>query len=263
MSQPQDIRGPEATDLRQTAFEQTAFKQTAERIISGSRSGGGIGTLGEKTLHTVLKYYLEPDSAWHEVKVGPYVVDILGKSGIIEIQTRNFSNMRKKLEYLLADNRVTIVYPAVRQKWLSWIDPNTGEITKKRKSPKTGTPSAIFHELGRIKPLLKNPNLSLRVLLLDMEETRFLNGWSDDKKRGSHRCNRIPTKLAEDIDIRSVADYAKLLPPLLPTPFTSKDYQKAASISLRAAQTAINVLQYVGVVAHVGKQGRLFLYAVQ
>lgn len=247
----------------QTAFEQTAFEQTAERIISSSRSGGGIGTLGEKTLHTVLKYYIEPDSAWHEIKVGPYVVDILGKSGIIEIQTRNFSNMRKKLKYLLPDNHVTIVYPAVHQKWLSWIDPDTGEITKKRKSPKTGRPSAIFHELSRIKPLLKNPNLSLRILLLDMEETRFLNGWSDDKKRGSYRCNRIPTKLVDDLTIPSPAEYDKLLPPLLPMPFTSKDYQKAANISLHAAQTAINILQYVGVVAHVGKQGRLFLYTVQ
>jgi hypothetical protein len=239
---------------------QKTFEQTAEKIVGADRVAGGIGTLGEKTLHTVLKYYIEPDNTWHEVKVGPYVVDILGHDGIVEIQTRNFSNMRKKLEFLLEKYTVTVVYPAVRLKWLSWIYPVTGEITKKRKSPKTGTPAAVFAELGRIKPLLLNPNLRLRVILLDMEETRFLNGWSDDKKRGSRRCNRIPIGLADEITVDSPADYQKLMPEALPGPFTTKDFQKCARVSLHTAQTAVNVLLHVGAVMRTGKQGRLYTY---
>jgi hypothetical protein len=143
-------------------------------------SGRGIGTLGEKTLHTALKRYIEPDCTWHEVRIGPYVADIMTDSGVTEIQTRGFSNMRKKLEYLLARCKVTVVYPVPHEKWVSWIDPETGEVSAKHKSPKTGTPSEIFRELVHIKYLLKEPNLTLRVLLVDMEETRFLNGWSRD-----------------------------------------------------------------------------------
>ena len=50
----------------------------------------GIGTLSEKTLHSVLKNYFEPFSENHEIKIGNYVADIVGENGIIEIQTRQF-----------------------------------------------------------------------------------------------------------------------------------------------------------------------------
>lgn len=236
------------------------FGQTARRAAGAARNAAGIGTLGEKTLHTVLKHYLEPDASWHEVKVGPYVADIMGSDGIIEIQTRNFSNMRKKLAYLLEKYHVTVVYPAVRLKWLSWIDPATGEVTKKHKSPKTGTPSAVFAELARIRPLLLNKNLSLKVILLDMEETRFLNGWSSDKKRGSRRCDRIPVELCGEIAVDNPADYKRLIPPTLPPVFTTKDFQKQGAVSLAAAQRAVNILVYVGAVRRVGKSGRLNTY---
>jgi hypothetical protein len=241
-------------------MEQETFEQTAKRVAGAGRISDGIGTLREKTLHTVLKYYIEPDAVWHEVKVGPYVADIMGSDGIIEIQTRNFSNMRKKLAFLLEQYHVTVVYPAVRLKWLSWIDPVTGEVTKKHKSPKTGTPSAVFAELARIRPLLRSKNLSLKVVLLDMEETRFLNGWSTDKKRGSRRCDRIPVELCSEIAVDKPDDYHRLIPPLLPPVFTTKDYQKQGAVSLSAAQTAVNILVYVGAVRQVGKQGRLNTY---
>ena len=45
----------------------------------------GIGTLGEKTLHRVLKAYFQPDPSKCEVRVGPYVADALTESGIVEI----------------------------------------------------------------------------------------------------------------------------------------------------------------------------------
>lgn len=239
-----------------------SFEQIAQRVVSAGRKSGGIGTLGEKTLHTVLKYYLEPDSAWHEVRVGPFVADILGRDGILEIQTRNFWNLRKKLAYFLPEHPVTVVYPAVRQKWLRWVDPETGEVTKRRKSPKTGTPAEIFSELSRIRPLLFERNLSLRILLIDVEETRFLNGWSDDRKRGSARYDRIPLALCGDITISSPSGYARLLPPGLPSPFTTKDFGRLASLSLHAAQNAVHILTLAGVLRCTGKAGRMNLYEI-
>jgi hypothetical protein len=54
-----------------------------------SESSSGIGTLGEKALHSILKYTYEPDVSRHEIKVGGFYADIVNEQGIIEIHTRN------------------------------------------------------------------------------------------------------------------------------------------------------------------------------
>ena len=220
----------------------------------------GIGTLGEKTLHAVIKNYFEPDFGRHEVKIRCYVADIVNDCGIIEIQTHGFQALRKKLETFLTLRPVTVVYPIAQTKWLRWIDAESGEITKKRKSPKTGLPCDACFELYKIKQLLKHPNLRLCLLLLELEEYRYLNGWSSDKKRGSVRCERIPVALKEEIYIRTCADYACFLPEALPSPFTTKDFAKATKRLPSSAQKAVHVLHYLGVVRRVGKQGNFYLY---
>lgn len=45
----------------------------------------GIGTLGEQTLHAVIKYLLEPDPSCHEKRIGSFVADIARADGIVEI----------------------------------------------------------------------------------------------------------------------------------------------------------------------------------
>ena len=74
------------------------FLAACDRIIHTEHIENGIGTLSEKTVHSVLKYYLEPDTSFHEVKTGRYVADIRTPDGIYEIQTRQFNKLRNKLE---------------------------------------------------------------------------------------------------------------------------------------------------------------------
>ena len=50
-----------------------------------------------------------------------------------------------------------------------------------------------FKELYRIRRYLLRDGLRLKLVLLDMEEYRLLNGWSRDKKKGSTRFDRIYT----------------------------------------------------------------------
>ena len=228
----------------------------------------GIGTLGEKTLHAEIKRLFEPDTAAHEVRVGPYVADIVGEDGVVEIQTGNFQSLRKKLEAFLEISRVTVVYPVARCKWLLWVDPESGDVTSRRKSPRTGNyPDAMF-ELYKILPLLRHPNLRLALLLVDLEEYRLRDGWSRDKKRGSHRYERIPLGLAGRLELRSLEDWqspeaqAAFFPPGLPNPFTSKDYARAARLSVNAAQTALRVLSSMGAAERCGKRGNAILYEV-
>ncbi|NMP38463.1 MAG: hypothetical protein GX051_10155 [Clostridiales bacterium] len=236
------------------------FQNACEMILNGERERSGIGTLSEKTLHAVLKMYFEPDNESREVKIGRYVADIVGENGIIEIQTRGFDKLRPKLAAFLDCTNVTIVYPIPRVKYLRWINPETGELSEKRKSPKTGRFYDAFGELYKIKPLLKDPNLHLCLVMLDVTEYRYLDGWSNDKKKGSSRCERIPDALIDELYINSIADYRMLVPAPLPELFTAKEYARAAHLTIGRARTALNVLSFVGAVIHVGKRGREYEY---
>jgi hypothetical protein len=237
------------------------FRQACGKVLNKENLlSGGIGTLGEKTLHSVLKNYFEQEQSRHEIKVGRYVADIVTENGIIEIQTRQFSALRQKLACFLEQSDVTVVYPVAQTKWLLWIDEATGEITKKRRSPKLGQPYEIFYELYQIRTLLEHPRLRLCIVLLELEEYRTLNGWSRDKKKGSTRYDRIPVDIADEVCIDGPDDYIKLIPEALESSFTVKDFKSASGLSLYASGLALNVLHSVGVVVRTGKKGNAYVY---
>jgi len=236
------------------------FHIACDEVLGQRRGTNGIGTLGEKTVHSVLKYYLSPDYINQEIKVGNFVADICTGHEIIEIQTKHFDKLRRKLHTFLAVAPVTIVYPIPSTKWIRWVNPQTGEISPPRKSPKKGTPYAIFPELYKIKDFLLDENLSVHIVLINLEEYKFLDGWSTDKKKGSTRCDRIPTELVEEIIISKVSDYQLLIPALLGEQFSSKDFKNASKIPLHVAQTALNTLYYVGAIDRTGKKGNAYLY---
>lgn len=241
---------------------QERFEEAKNKIIGVDRQRFGIGTLSEKTVHAILKNFYEPDEDKQEIPIANYVADIYSQGEIIEIQTRQFNKLRNKLDAFLPLYPVTIVYPIPRVKWLIWIDEESGELSAKRKSPKKGNTYMIFPELYKIKMYLKDKNLRIKSVLLDMEEYRLLNGWSRDKKKGSSRYDRIPTQLVEEVDITCMQDYMQFIPYDLPEQFTTKDFAKAAHITVSLSQVVINILHYMNVVERVGKQGKAFLYEV-
>lgn len=241
-------------------MDKARFESARLAFIEGNPAANGIGTLGEKALHATIKLYLEPDSTKHETKLGSFFADILSDDHVFEIQTRQFNKLRAKLEAFLPEHKVTIVYPLPAKKWLLWIDPADGQVSKPRLSPKHGNIYDAFYELYRIKPLLAHPNLSLLIMLVDLEEYRLLNGWSDDRKKGSSRCDRLPLSLEKELLISGPGGYPSLMPEGLPSAFTSTDFAKSAAVSLRHAQTALNVLSFLNVINACGKKGRLCLY---
>lgn len=238
------------------------FEAARNKIIGIQRERHGIGTLSEKTVHAVLKNYYAPDEDTQEIPIENYVADIYADGEIIEIQTRNFNTMRNKLQAFLPLYPVTIVYPVPNEKWIIWIDEESGELSQKRKSPVKGNIYSVFRELYRIKMFLKNPNLHLRVVLLNMEEYRLLNGWSRDKKKGSSRYDRIPTELVKEITIDCLQNYLQFLPYDLPDEFTTADFAKKVHITEALSRTALNILHYVGVAERVGKNGNSYVYRV-
>ena len=240
--------------------DKRAFETAKRKIIGVDRQRFGIGTLSEKTVHAILKNYYEPDEDRHEIPIQNYVADIYAEGEIIEIQTRQFDKMRGKLGAFLPLYPVTIVYPIPHEKWIIWIDEESGTLSKRRKSPLKGNPYVSFPELYKIKMFLKDPNLRFRLVFLDMEEYKLLNGWSKDRKKGASRYDRIPTELVREMEITCPQDFLQFVPLELEGTFTSRDFAKAAHISLPLAQTTLNILYHMETVDRVGKKGHLYLY---
>lgn len=241
-------------------MDQIRFEEAKNTVLGREIPRDSIGLLQEKTLHAVLKYYFEPHSENHEKKVGGFVADIVGEQGIIEIQTQGFDKLKKKLKAFLEVSPVTVVYPVAGIKRLSWIDEETGQTSPFRKSPKKGTVYEAFWEMRKILPLLCHENLTVCVLVLELEEYRLLNGWSYDRKRGSVRQNRIPVRILEEWNFSRKEDYERLIPEGLKEPFTVKEFQKAVGISERRAQDVLRTLRETGAAVFCGKRGRAYLY---
>ncbi len=75
-----------------------------------------FSTLNEKPLHEALKrWYAQPGDSF-EVPVDGFVADIVRGDLLIEIQTKNFSAIKRKLEKLLVRHPVRLVYPIPRAK---------------------------------------------------------------------------------------------------------------------------------------------------
>ncbi len=236
------------------------FTQAREKVLGSDRNRIGIGTLSEKTLHAILKNFYEPNEDKQEIPIDRYVADIYTGTEIIEIQTGQFNRMRDKLNCFLQEFPVTIVYPVARQRWLHWIDEETGEVSEGRKSPKKGNEYSVFVELYRIKAFLTNPNLKLKIVLLDMDEYKLLNGWGKQKKNNASKYDRIPNQFVEEICIDRKEDYLQFIPYDLLEPFTVKEYAKAVKCSEKQASVALNLLHYLRIVDRVGKKGNAFLY---
>ena len=235
-------------------IENERFNAAKEKIIGKKHNDKGIGTLSEKTVHGVLKHFFEPDEDCHEVALNGYFADIYNDSGVIEIQTRQFNKLREKLAVFLNYYPVTVVYPMPANKWLSWINPETGETGGRRKSPRHFTIYDSFFELYKIKSYLKNPNLTIKLVLMDVEEYKLLNGWDNSKKRGAWRYDRIPVGIREIVVLEQPEDYMQFVPYELEDGFTSKDFARVCRINKSTAGLALNILNYMGMV----KRRRMF-----
>ena len=236
------------------------FSEACRALCGEVPSRKKIGVLSEKTLHSVIKRFIEPNEALQEVKIGGFYADIKNDDGIFEVQTRSFNRLRAKLTSYLETETVTVVYPIPAVKRLIWIDAQTGELTSPRKSPKRGSYFDAFPELYKLDMLITNESLCILLLMVDMDEYRYLNGWSADGKKGSTRHERYPIALADSLLLATKEDYEGLLPSDLCSRFTSKEFASAVKIRTRIAQTVLTVLSKRGAVQCVGKSGRLNLY---
>lgn len=242
-------------------MDQQRFLAARAEALERTKGADGIGTLSEKALHATLKSYYEPDSERREIALGGFVADVVGEEGILEVQTRGFERLRDKLEAFLEVARVMVVYPVAVQRWLRWIDPETGEALPPRKSPKKGIPFDVLPELYKIERYLLHPNFRLRLVLLELTDYKYLDGYGKQRKIRASRGERVPEALLEEMDFVCPAGYLRLLPEELPEPFTAVQLAKLLRRPAAHARAGIHVLRALGVLECVGKDGRAYLYA--
>lgn len=222
-----------------------------------------IGVQQEKILHRTIKYYLEKDEQYHEIKVGKMFADIKKDNLIYEIQTAHFNSLRHKLDVFLPDYQVKVVYPIAYNKTIHLIN-SLGEISI-RKSPKKGSSFALFIELYKIKSYLKNTNLSFKILLIDIDEYRTKTEKKHYHSKGFQKEVQIPTDLIKEYDINNASDIYQLFNeyPKLFNNFTSKEFAKIVKVSPNKANTILNVLYYLDIVERIDKNKNAYIYQIK
>lgn len=234
----------------------------AETALSAPRkkNRNGIGTLNEKSLHAALKqWYAEPGDRF-EREVEGYHVDIVRGDLLIEIQTRGFGAIRRKLSRLSEERRVRLVYPVAAEKWILRQSEDGAQDLGRRKSPKRGRMEHLFSEMVSAPTLAAHRNFSLEVLLIQEEEVRrrgIARAW---RRKGWATVERRLLGVIERRLIEAPAHLLAMIPAEVDEPFTTADIAEALGIHRGLAQQMAYCLRKLGAIAADGKAGNSILY---
>jgi hypothetical protein len=207
----------------------------------------GINTFNENPLHKALKEWCGGPEAEFEVPLEGYIIDAIVDGVLIEVQTRNFGKMRRKLTKLVESHPVRLVHPVSFEKWI--VRENLdGEQLSRRKSPKRGRLEDVFSELVAFPQLMSERNFSLETVLIQEEELRIVDGkkrrWGRDFKRDERRMlSVVDSKL-----FMQPRDMANLIPESLEEPFTTSDIAKACGMRRFLAQKMAYCLREMGAI---------------
>jgi hypothetical protein len=218
-----------------------------------------IGTLAEKSLHASLKRWYAEDGDKTEKKVDGFYIDIVRADVLVEIQTANFSQIRRKLVYLLRDHPVHLVHPIPIEKWIVRQDED-GEEIGRRRSPKKGKVVDIFEELVRIPNVVMHPNLTFEVLLTRQEEILKRGGTGRRGRRGWELHDRRLLEVVDNYVLASHSDFVRLIPENVPRPFTNRDLAECIGRPVWLARAMTYTLRRTGAISEVGKRGNAILY---
>jgi hypothetical protein len=215
--------------------------------------------MNESSLHSAIKEWYSLPRDKFEVKISQYVADIVRGDLIVEIQTMNFSAIRKKLEYLVQKHKVRLVYPIAERKCIVHID-KLGEVVSRRKSPGKGKLTDLFRELVRVPELIKEVNFSFEVLLIDEEEIRIDDGRGSWRRRGASIKDRTLIGVNTRILFENSIDFLKLLPEELPETFTNKELASSKKVSVRTAQQITYCFRKSGMIRVIEKRGKELIF---
>ena len=217
--------------------------------------------LREGPLHAAVKAALAEPGDRLEVPVGRFVIDLVRADGeLVEVQTGGFAALGKKLDALLDEHRMRIVYPVAAERRIVRVDEHR-QVLGVRRSPKRATTAAVFDELVAFPSLLTHPNLTIEVLLLREDHIR---GPQPTTTRGRTRDpgERQMIEVLDQVALRTPQDILAALPALPAEPFSTRELAAILHCTPRIAQRTLYCLRTIGVVEPAGNRGRAPLHAL-
>ncbi len=226
------------------------------------RDSEWIGTYNEKLLHKALKRAICDDENCLEIRVGSYVADVLCDGEIFEIQTGGFYPLAKKIEYLLENTeyRITVVHPLISELLLIRVNGETGEVIRKKRSPKREAPCDILSELYYLRHLVSSERVRFLLPQISGEEYRFSERVRG-RKSGAYDAQFFPRRMIGLTEIRMLGDIRAVLPPELRVveSFDSAYFAKLLKLRGRRLSQALKFLCDTGI-AKREKDGRKYIY---
>ena len=216
----------------------------------------------ETTLHRQLKAHYAPDGAQLEQRIGRFRIDVIDGDELIEIQLGSLSAIRDKVAALVKHHRVRIVKPIVACKHLVKQQHVGGRVVSRRRSPKQGTVLDLFEELVHFTRVYPHPQLTLEVVLVEIEELRYPgHGRRRRWRRNDHEVEdqRLVAVVGAE-KFQTAADLCRLLPPKMPTQFHTAHIAAGLGVQRWIAQRMAYCLRETGAIKPVGKQQGAWLY---
>lgn len=216
----------------------------------------------ESSLHSAIKEWYAIPGDKFEVNVGDFIVDVVRGNLLVEIQTQNFSAIKKKLESLILDNRVRLVYPIPRRKWIVHVAVSGNQLLSKRRSPRKGRLIDLFYELVGIPSLINAKNFTIEVLMIEEEEVRCRDGKGSWRRKGASIRDRKLLNVLESTTFEKKEDFLTFLPNGLEEPFSSRSLARSIGISIHLSRKLTYCLRKMGVIHCIGKTGKKLLYSM-
>ncbi len=256
MKSGDEVYGVQSGELR----VENAFLKAVDSAENFCENLTRVGTISEKLLHRVLKFYIEPNSEFHEIPVLGSVADILNSRGITEVQTRSFEKLLPKLEKFLPEYPVELVHPLCSSRYVNYIDRDSGQLIQRRKSPKCDGVNRAATELYKIAKLIPNENLTVRLVFLDFEDFRYKIEKKAWRSSSENLIRRTPTGIAGEIVLKRREDYRIFLPDALGEEFTASELGKLIKLDSRRTHNTLSLLLTLGLIERRGSVGRAYIY---
>jgi len=223
----------------------------------------GIGTLQENALHAALKdWYAQPGDQL-ETMVDGYVIDLVRGELLVEVQTGNFSAIKRKLVKLLENHPVRLVYPIAAEKWIERLAADGVTRLGRRKSPKRGRVGDVFQELVRFPRLILHSNFTLEVLLVREEVVWREDGRGSWRRKGRSIADRRLLEVLSKTVFTGPDDFRELIPAGLPEIFTVRDLAVKSKQPRYLASKMAYCLREMEVIEQIGKRGRWLVYRIK
>ena len=234
-----------------TEAEKNRFLEISHLVEASVHERSGIGTYKEKMIHLVLKKYFCGDESCHEVKMGRFVADAAEGEYIYEIQSMGLHPLKKKLPSYVeeTDKKIVVILPVISKKSLVWVEPESGEMTAPKRVSVARPKNRLLREFVYIGDLVDFSRMEFKVVFIDADEYRLLDGFGADKKRKATKVDRIPRELIDIVTINSKEAFGNFfMPGDMPYEFRAKDFERASGLRKKGVSAGLRALELVGII---------------